>query len=526
MVSAGRVLLMPKGEYNAATTYQLLDIVSYNGSSYIAKGETTGNLPTNTTYWQLSAYGGDAANVSANFATVETTAYASQHYDVGNLLINASSQLCEVTTEILQGDEIILYPETGNNVKLTDVETLLAAVEDSVASVASDLLDVEASIADIEASTTATAAHAIGDQFYLNNVLYEAIAAITIGDTIVLPPDVNATVKVADTVIEQIEAVEDDLDTLDSAKQNKTLDTPITIGGVQETTVEGALGGLKEALTDEVTSYQNVYGCKQLIPFPYSATQSGGLTWTTDSNGVISVSGTIPSTGVSDYGLVHYYDATKSHNLCEFVKSNNVKIVIDSGESSVFTVRVAFFDSSKNALQYDDYVDGSYSIATSHSNAYYFTIAAMVHGTSGQSVSISNIKIMLCDANVMDDTYVPYAMTNREFTDLSVIKDGTFTGTEYWTVGKSRSRVSKEGHIAILHFKTSTSETDKIPSQVDTILGTVSIHPTYELSVMVNFSNRDWMIIVDTSGNIRAYNYSSEAAFMGFNLMIPYFCQD
>ncbi len=44
-----------KGVYNGATAYVLNDNVSYNGSSYIAKGATTGNLPTNATYWDLLA---------------------------------------------------------------------------------------------------------------------------------------------------------------------------------------------------------------------------------------------------------------------------------------------------------------------------------------------------------------------------------------------------------------------------------------------------------------------------------------
>ena len=55
--SAGRVLIIPKGEYNASTTYSMLDLVTYQGSSYVCKQTSTGNLPTNTTYWQLSAQG-------------------------------------------------------------------------------------------------------------------------------------------------------------------------------------------------------------------------------------------------------------------------------------------------------------------------------------------------------------------------------------------------------------------------------------------------------------------------------------
>ena len=50
--SAGRVLLIPKGEYNSATQYSLLDVVTYEHDSYVAKQTTQGNAPTNTTYWQ------------------------------------------------------------------------------------------------------------------------------------------------------------------------------------------------------------------------------------------------------------------------------------------------------------------------------------------------------------------------------------------------------------------------------------------------------------------------------------------
>lgn len=45
----------PTGVYNNTTTYGIGDSVSYGNSSYICIAATTGNLPTNTTYWQLLA---------------------------------------------------------------------------------------------------------------------------------------------------------------------------------------------------------------------------------------------------------------------------------------------------------------------------------------------------------------------------------------------------------------------------------------------------------------------------------------
>ena len=49
----------PKGEYDPDTAYKALNIVSQNGSSYVAIQDTQGNPPTNTTYWQLLSQRGE-----------------------------------------------------------------------------------------------------------------------------------------------------------------------------------------------------------------------------------------------------------------------------------------------------------------------------------------------------------------------------------------------------------------------------------------------------------------------------------
>jgi hypothetical protein len=55
--SAGRVLLIFKGDYESATTYKPLDVVIYGVNSYVCLLQSTGNVPTNTTYWQILAKG-------------------------------------------------------------------------------------------------------------------------------------------------------------------------------------------------------------------------------------------------------------------------------------------------------------------------------------------------------------------------------------------------------------------------------------------------------------------------------------
>ena len=128
MISAGRVLLMPKGAYNPSTTYEILDIVSYNGSSYIAKGTTTGNLPTDTTYWQLSAYGGQASNMAGNFAELEVTSVASMTHYADDIFVDENSQLMKATQTINIGDTI----DVNTNCTPTTVEALITSLSDRV----------------------------------------------------------------------------------------------------------------------------------------------------------------------------------------------------------------------------------------------------------------------------------------------------------------------------------------------------------------------------------------------------------
>lgn len=52
MGNAGRVLMIPKGDYNPATPYEMLDCVYYNGRSYVCKQASTGHAPTDIMYWQ------------------------------------------------------------------------------------------------------------------------------------------------------------------------------------------------------------------------------------------------------------------------------------------------------------------------------------------------------------------------------------------------------------------------------------------------------------------------------------------
>ena len=60
-LNLGSIKFNWKGTYAGGTAYVVDDVVSYQGGSYICKLASTGNLPTNGTYWDTLAEGGDVA---------------------------------------------------------------------------------------------------------------------------------------------------------------------------------------------------------------------------------------------------------------------------------------------------------------------------------------------------------------------------------------------------------------------------------------------------------------------------------
>ena len=74
--SAGRVLLIPKGDWNANTTYTGLDWVRHNGAAWVCKNTCTNIEPTseNTDYWQLISKDGDSVTVDAAMSDSSTNA--------------------------------------------------------------------------------------------------------------------------------------------------------------------------------------------------------------------------------------------------------------------------------------------------------------------------------------------------------------------------------------------------------------------------------------------------------------------
>ncbi len=66
MATAGRVLMIPAGNWKSGTAYGMLDVVIHSGSSYVAKKNIINSTvapPNDEANWQLLAQGYDVTNI-------------------------------------------------------------------------------------------------------------------------------------------------------------------------------------------------------------------------------------------------------------------------------------------------------------------------------------------------------------------------------------------------------------------------------------------------------------------------------
>lgn len=109
--------------YVAETTYQTNDVVSYNGSSYICILESTGNLPTNATYWSLMAQKGTDGTGSGDISgsgTANELAYFTAEKTIDNLAVATYPSLTEVS--YVKGVTSAIQTQLGDRELITNKE--------------------------------------------------------------------------------------------------------------------------------------------------------------------------------------------------------------------------------------------------------------------------------------------------------------------------------------------------------------------------------------------------------------------
>lgn len=133
MAIAGRVAIVPKGDWSADATYKRLDAVTYNNTLYFAKKEVpAGTATSNTEYWSKSIVGGVGAIATTEEAGIVKPDGKSMSVDEsGTLSINldgATITLDEAKNVIKLADALkdkigsALQPESIVNNQITTEE--------------------------------------------------------------------------------------------------------------------------------------------------------------------------------------------------------------------------------------------------------------------------------------------------------------------------------------------------------------------------------------------------------------------
>ena len=110
-VNYGQVAIVPKGVWNAETQYKVNNLVEYDGSSYVAKVQPpVGTLPTDTSYWQVSAAGTKKATPDS-LGTVMPDGTTTEIKEDGKLSAKTAQQNA---LGVVKGSDDITVGEDGN----------------------------------------------------------------------------------------------------------------------------------------------------------------------------------------------------------------------------------------------------------------------------------------------------------------------------------------------------------------------------------------------------------------------------
>lgn len=112
----GRVLPIFKGNYSSTTNYVPLDIVYYNGSSYVCKQNAQNIVPTNTTYWQIVALKGE---LSPTLLPTQVDAIIQQIESESNFVIDSDYVHTDNNFSTQYKDVVDALPETIGDATIT-----------------------------------------------------------------------------------------------------------------------------------------------------------------------------------------------------------------------------------------------------------------------------------------------------------------------------------------------------------------------------------------------------------------------
>ena len=131
-IDIGKLTFTHKGDYAGGTAYVANDVVYYNGSAYVAKTSTTGNLPTSTAHWNNFAAGsggiwnaglsigsaGQVVKVNSGASALEFGTVSSDYVKLSTIEPSANSTNHVVFDNLFDDTTYLYYVCAWDNVSL------------------------------------------------------------------------------------------------------------------------------------------------------------------------------------------------------------------------------------------------------------------------------------------------------------------------------------------------------------------------------------------------------------------------
>ena len=190
---------------------------------------------------------------------------------------------------------------------------------------------------------------------------------------------------------------------LQDNKQDKELETPIIVAGTSKTTVEGALDGINAYVDDTVEAAFDIYGAKngfdEKSAFVYNVTNNNGVFTNIIADARHYVDLYIVALDSA------YYPTTLVYAVLTSTGNYSYDVTIPSGTK--------YIDVKHNSSTADQ--GARFNVSMSGACKVSFRLLGADPSTVG-GFSFDNA--MLCDARVINPTFVPYAMTNKQLTEV------------------------------------------------------------------------------------------------------------
>jgi hypothetical protein len=151
-VNLGSIKFKWKGTYAGATAYTIDDVVSYNGSSYICIQASTGNLPTDTAYFEQMSSAGTNGTDGTDLGTTLTTQGDILYRDGSGLQRLGAGTSGNVLTTKGSGQNPVWEPAVGGKIG----QVVVTTKTDTTSTGSSSYADVSGMSASITPSATSS----------------------------------------------------------------------------------------------------------------------------------------------------------------------------------------------------------------------------------------------------------------------------------------------------------------------------------------------------------------------------------